>query len=139
MKSGYKERHRNLSTPQEKGRLFERIWGKLLGTKPQPGSGNQWYAKLDVTDTKFLWSLKYTEKKTFSLSPKLMQEAEEAVTGNEIPGIAVSVDGHKFVIFNAEDFLRFCESGDYKYIIPSKAEQKRAQAKIPTLFRDENK
>lgn len=117
--------------------MFEKIWGKLLGTKPQPGSGNKWYAKLDVADARFLWSLKHTEKKSFSLTPALMKEVEEEVTGTTIPGIAVDVDGHRFVILNADDFLRFCESGEYKYIVPSRAEQKRQQAKIPTLFRED--
>lgn len=126
-----------MSTPQQKGRLFEKIWGKLLGTKPQPGSGNKWYAKLDVADGTILWSLKYTEKKSFPLTKELMAEAEEAVTGNEIPGLAISVEGHPFVVLQADDFLRLCESGDYKYIVPSRAEQKRQQSKIPSLFRDE--
>jgi hypothetical protein len=133
-----------LLSPQDKGRLFERIWSSLFGVKPQPGSGNKWFAKMDVADGQILWSLKYTEKKNFALNRELMKECEDAVSGqggvggSTIPGIALSVEGHQYVVLQAHDFIRLCKSGDYKYIVPTKAEQRRARAKIPNLFRDED-
>ena len=123
--------------PQEKGRLFERIWAKLLGAQPQPGSGNQWFAKMDVADGEILWSLKYTEKKSFSLTKELMREVEKEVTPGVIPGIATSVDGEQFVTLRAEDFIRLASTDAMKYITPTKAEQKRARSKVPNLFRDD--
>lgn len=133
-----------MKSPQDKGRYFERVWGKIFGVKPVPGSGSQWFAKLDVADGAILWSLKYTEKQSFSLSKSLMREAEEAVTGQGgvggsiIPGIATSVDGEQYVTLRAEDFVRLCRSDAYKYIVPTKAEQRRTRANVPSLLREED-
>lgn len=127
-----------MKTPQEMGRLFEKVWATLLGVKPQPGSGNQWFAKMDVADSQILWSLKYTEKESFSLNKKVMREVEDAVTGTTIPGLATSIDGEQYVTLRADDFVRLCRSGDYKYIVPTKAEQKRSRSKVPSLFREDD-
>lgn len=127
-----------MNSPQNEGRKFEEVWAELFGVKPQPGSGNQWYAKLDVDDSQILWSLKYTEKKSFAITPALMKEVEQEVTGATIPGIATSMAGEQYVTLRADDFLRLCQSGNYKYVVPSRAEQKRARSKIPTLFRDDD-
>ena len=94
---------------------------------------------MDVGDGSILWSCKHTDHESFSLSKKLMREVQDAIKGgSEIPGIAVSVDGEVFVTLRAEDFLRIVQSDAATYVTPSKATQKRARAKVPTLLRDED-
>jgi len=35
-------------SPQVAGNRFERFWARVFGVEPTRGSGNQWFAKLDV-------------------------------------------------------------------------------------------
>jgi hypothetical protein len=134
-----RKRPRTGVTPQEEGRRFERFWSALFGVKPTRGSGNLWWAKLDVGDTTFLFSCKNTIHASFSLTKALMREVEEAIKGGDaIPAIATAIENHEvFVTLRAEDFLRLIQSDKAKYIVPSKGEQKRARGKIPALLRDE--
>ncbi len=128
----------SLESPQDKGRTYETNFGRTLGVDPQPGSGNQWFAPMDIADGKIMWSCKWTSKKSFSISPALFKEVEDHIKGgSEIPGLATEIDGEEFVTLRAEDFRRLLASDEYKYIVPSKAEQKRSRSKIPSLFRDE--
>ena len=130
-------------TPQQSGGRFENFWAKLLGVKPQRGSGNQWTAPMDVGDGSILWSLKFSTKDVLRFGSKrmkdLMREIESHTKGSDtIPAVATrDEDGQTWVTFRADDFIRMCETGAYKYIVPSKAEQKRARSKVPTLLRDD--
>jgi len=136
-------RRRPGESPQRHGRRFEEFWAKLFGVRPQKGSGNVWHAKMDVGDGSILWSCKHTDRESFSLSRQLMREAQEAITGpggvggQTMPGLATSIDGEVFVTLRAEDFLRLISSPQARYIEPSKGEQKRARARIPSLLRDD--
>lgn len=129
-------------TPQESGRRFETFWAKLFGVKAVKGSGSLWYAKMDVGDGAILWSCKHTEAESFRITRELMKEAERAINGNggvggsTLPGIATSLEGEVFVTLRAEDFLRMV-AAEVKYVRPSRADQKRINAKTPLLLRDE--
>jgi len=130
-------------SPQKSGRRFERLWAKVFGTEPQAGSGNQWFAKLDVADGSITWSLKWTSHESLSLSKKLLQEADKAIYengDNSIPGIAMAIDNGAEVVvaMRASDFLRLIQSDQARYITPTKGEQKRRLAGTPTLLRDED-
>lgn len=128
-------------TAQERGRIFEKTFAKLLGAKPQKGSGSLWFAKLDIADGVILWSLKLTDKKSFSLKKSLMREVDQAIHGqggiggDVIPGVAVSVDGEEYVVLRAQDFLGLVTEG-VKYAPMDKAESKRARAGIPAILRE---
>jgi hypothetical protein len=122
--------------------LFESIWAKIFGVKPQPGSGNKWFAPMDVGDGSILWNLKHSERGILRFDTyrvrDLMREAQDATESpNVLPGVATSEDGEQFVILRAEDFVRLCETGEYRYITPSRAEIKRQRGNIPALLRDE--
>lgn len=129
---------------QKHGNRFERFWAGLFGVKPTRGSGNQWFAKMDVGDGAILWSCKHTDHESFSLSKKLMREAEGAINGpggvggSTLPGIATSLEGEVFVTLRAEDFLRLMSHPNARYIEPSKGEQKRNRAKLPAILREED-
>lgn len=128
---------------QQRGRAWERFWAKLFGVEPQRGSGNQWFAKLDVGDGSILWSLKYTDAESFRLSKDIMREAESAVSGlggvggSTIPGAAISLSGNAYVVLGADDFLRLLAAEGAQYIVPSKADQKRSRAAVPGILRDD--
>jgi len=136
-------RRRPGESSQKAGTRFEKFWAKVFGVEPTRGSGNQWHAKLDVGDGSILWSCKHTDAASFSLSTKLMREAEAAINGpggvggKTLPGIAVSLDGEVYVTLRAEDLLRLLASDGAQYITPSKGEQKRSRSKIPALLRDD--
>lgn len=134
-----RKRPRPGATPQDEGRRFEKFWGRLLGVEPQRGSGNQWWAKLDVGDAQFLFSCKNTIHASFSLSKELMREVERALKGGSgIPALATAIENHEvYVTLRAEDFLRLIQSDSAKYLTPSRGEQKRARAEVPALMRDE--
>lgn len=129
-------------TPQKAGTRFELFWARVFGVRPTRGSGNQWFAKLDVPDGgAILWSCKHTDAESFRLTKHIMREAQEAATGmgssgEMIPGVATAVDGEVLVTLRAEDFLRMF-TANVAYITPSRGEQKRARAKIPELMRDD--
>lgn len=130
-------------SPQRSGRRFERIFANLFGKSPTRGSGNQWFVKMDVLDGTITWSCKYTESESLSITKSMLREVEQGVYkngDNSIPGIAAAVDGgtEVVVVLKYEDFLRLLSKNPNGYISPSKAEAKRAAARIPVLFRDES-
>lgn len=72
----------------------------------------------------------------------MLKEADDGVYkngDNSIPGLAIAIDGgvDTIIAMRAEDFLRLLAQNPNGYIAPSKAEIKRATAKTPILFRDE--
>lgn len=135
-------RRRPGESSQKHGTRFEKFWAKIFGVEPTRGSGNQWFAKLDVGDGSILWSCKHTDSESFSMTKKLMREAEDAINGpggvggTTLPGIATSLDGDVYVTLRAEDFLRIVQSDAVTYVTPSMGAQKRARSKIPALLRD---
>ena len=129
-------------TPQEKGFQFEEEFAQALGAEPTRGSGNQWFAKMDIGQAEILWSCKHTDNESFRMSKNLMREVQQAITGqggvggSTIPGMAVSVDGEIYCTIRAEDFLRLMQE-EVKFVQPSKGEAKRQRAKVPKLLADE--
>lgn len=129
-------------TAQKAGRRFESFWAKIFGVDPRPGSGNQWFARLDVADGSILWSLKFTDDRSIRLSKEQMVEVQRAISEqgtSDIPGLAFAIDGgaEVFVTLRAEDFLRLL-TDDVKYVTPSRGDQKRYRAMLPELLRDED-
>jgi hypothetical protein len=128
-------------TPQEKGYEFEEKFAEALGAKPTRGSGNQWFAKMDIGGAEILWSCKHTDNESFRMAKSLMREVQDAIIGqggiggSTIPGMAISVDGEVYCTIRAEDFLRLIQE-EVKFVQPSKGEAKRQRAKIPKLLAD---
>lgn len=128
-------------TPQNRGRDFENEWAERLGTTPQRGSGNLWYAKMDVGDGTILWSCKHTDADSFRVNKELISEVQRAINGpggiggDAIPGAAIQAGGEAYVVLRADDFLRLAQE-EVKHVRPSKAEEKRVRSRIPNLLRE---
>lgn len=128
-----------MKTPQESGREWEEIWKEKIGGKLQPGSGNKFYAKLDVRSKGITWSNKWTSKGYFRIDRSIITEAEDATIapgGNaSIPAIALRIESlGDFVIIGADDFIELTTmptltAGD-------KAAAKRRKANTPELLLD---
>lgn len=128
---------------QQKGREYEDEFEKQFGGKTQPGSGNGVFHKLDVRDSKFLWSLKWTGKKSYSIKREDLKEVDNEVYGpgglghEYIPGLAINLEGENYAVLKMDDLVKLVEQ-DAKVFEPDKARAKREKAKIPSLFRKEN-
>lgn len=134
---------------QKGGLRFEKFWSKFFGVEPTKGSGSQWFAKLDISTSAVLFSLKHSSKDVLRFGSyrlkDLLKECDDAIngqggTGGDTAGaVAIHEEetGEIYVVFRGHDFLRMAETGDIHYIVPSKGEQKRSRAKTRWYERDE--
>jgi hypothetical protein len=130
------------NSPQQEGRNFEGRFKKTYRGNKQPGSGNGVFYKLDIKDSKFLWSLKWTSKKSFSIKSEDFKEVNDEVYGpgglgiEYVPGLALELEGEVYAVVKMNDLSRLLEEG-VKVYAPDKNAQKRAKAKIPSLLRQD--
>jgi hypothetical protein len=128
-------------TPQEEGREFEGEFADKFGGSEVPGSGNGRFFKLDVRDSKFLWSLKWTSKKSFSFKSEDFKEVNDEVYGpgglghEYVPGLATALEGEVYATIKMDDLVKLLEQ-EAKVFVPDKARVKRQRAKTPGLMRD---
>jgi len=133
------------------GTLFERLFSKLFGAKEVPGSGNQPFRKMDTESGAFiLWSLKATNKKSFSITRKDLDEVYEAVRGlggvgsDTVAGLAICfVEGDEpkptdkiVAVIDIHDYVAQLEQKP-EIFKPDKSTSKYARAAIPQLFRQD--
>ena len=124
------------------GREFEKEFAKEFGLELIPGSGNQWYSKLDVMGRGARWSLKATEKNSASISKDTIEEAILACTNMSgdmtIPLWAFKIGNHEMVMMRKEDF----KSWEKKELIftedkkSTNLEERKARASTPRLLRN---
>lgn len=129
-------------TPQEEGIAFEKRFAKKFGGEEVPRSGAGIYHKLDVRDNKFLWSLKWTGNKSFSITSKIWKEVHDEVYGpgglglDFMPGLAIELEGETYAFLKMDDLVDLLES-DVKVFSPTKKSELRAKAAVPRLLRQE--
>ncbi len=127
-----------MKTPREKGLEYEERLAALLGARIQPGSGNQWFAKLDLDVAEILFSLKHTSKASLSVTRNILSEvihhATKIGSKGAIPAVAVDIAGEDFVLLRANDFAKLMEE-DAKFVPQSTASRKRHRASIPEALR----
>lgn len=124
------------SKPQQDGINFEKRFAGLIGGQLTPGSGNQWYAKLDVSRRGILFSLKHTGKASFRITKEILREAIVAASKEgAIPAWAFDIAGEDFILMRGNDFRMLMEE-DHKIIAPSKRAARRKRASTPSLMRD---
>lgn len=124
---------------------FEEYLATLFGMERVPGSGNQFHAKLDVTDSGMLsrWSLKSTKHKSYPISQAEIDEAVFACEGpggkGEIPVWALRVgdDDHILICFRPHDIKRIMEE-EIKLVREDKTDAKLRRASLPELLRDDD-
>lgn len=129
-------------TPQEKGALFETDFAKKLGLSRVPGSGAVWHSKLDVHGKGGRWSLKFTEKPSFTITRKLIEEALAATQGlggdGSLPLWAICIEPlGTFVLMRDDDFVQLAAGQITLAQETSKAEARMRRASVPELLRDE--
>ena len=99
---------------------------------------------MDVGDGRILWNLKFSSVSRlrfgkYSVSDLFREVLDHTKGDDVIPGVATHGDDNEtFITLRAEDFLRIVQSGNYKYIVPTKGEQKRLRARVPSLLREED-
>jgi hypothetical protein len=124
------------------GREFERDFATALGARLTPGSGNKWFAQMDVDSGQILWSLKATQLKAFPLSRALIDEVVAATEGpggtGSVPGMAIRIGSPEYdlVVLRKDDFIRLFEE-HAKLMMESKASARRERANIPILLRED--
>jgi hypothetical protein len=124
----------------KEGRSFEEQFAKRMGAELVPNSGAGWFAKLDVGARKFIWSLKWTGKRTFTMTPELMKEAQHAVVGpgglgaDYTGGVVTSIGGEEYVTIRVDDFVDLVRD-EVKLVPTSKVDERRARARGPLLPR----
>jgi hypothetical protein len=132
-----------VTRPQDIGKVFETYWAKNVMGKPVRGSGNKWYARMDVKDTIFLWSAKATEKRSFTINQRMVDEVCSVTTnpGGErrIPALAIRLGSQEYdlVVLRANDFIGLMSDPDSRFIKPTQTEVKRRNAHKPILFRSD--
>lgn len=126
------------------GRAFEDDVAALLGAEKVPGSGNQWYAKLDVGKVgELLMSLKWTGVDPFPRLSTLMAEVDDAIlapggAGPETAGAVVTGGPTQRTMVHI-DLLTFAKLFEEKAKLArqSKADARVERSKTPIALRDE--
>lgn len=132
-----------MKRPQEIGRVHETYLAKTLGGSVVPGSGNQWYAKLDVEADSIIFSCKATNAKSMRIDRSMIDEMQNAAHGlmgqpGTIGAMSVWLEGGecRLIVLMEQDFIWLCEGQLEISFKPTKTAEKIAKGKIPTLMRE---
>lgn len=123
------------------GHDFEERFADLFQAELQPGSGNQWFAKLDVRGRSIIWSLKSAPtKKSITITKAILLEAISHATKlgspGAIPGWATEVEGEAFITLRAQDLALLFQE-DIRLVTPTRGDERRARSKMPVALRKE--
>lgn len=122
------------------GLKYEKDFARKIGGKIVPGSGNKWYAKLDVRSSSIIWSCKYTSKVSFSLTKDILYEAWRAAIGpggsGTIPALAINIESadEEVVVLRLSDFLSLLQD-ERKLFEPTGKSKKMLQSAVPKFRR----
>lgn len=127
-----------MSTPQEEGFEFEADLEKEIGLARTPGSGNQWFSKLDLHGQGFRISAKSSRSRVV-VDDELIEEGFRGCDDGSIPLWAFRVPSGDYVMMTKEDFLGFLR-GEIELTVQvhDKREQRKKRARTPVLMRDEH-
>jgi len=128
-------------TAQRAAKSFEVEWAARVGGKVTPGSGNQWHSKQDVGSVSFLWSLKFTTKKSFSITQDVLDDVAKDTWSpggkSLIPAIGIRIGSPEYdvVVMRYSDFESLAR-GEL-IIVGEEANDhaKEAWARTPELLR----
>lgn len=124
-----------MTTPQQEGLDFEVDLMRELGVELLPGSGNQWFSKLDLKGQGFRISAKSSRSRVV-VDDKLINEALSGCDDGAIPLWAIRVPSGDFIMMDIDTFKAF-QNADIQLNIPStKSETRKARADTPQLLRD---
>lgn len=128
------------------GTQFERDFALLTKAELTPGSGNQFYATMDLEQVgTILWSLKATQGTHTGHSPiRLMDEVESEANArgiSVIPAVAVRLlagqkDQRDIAMLSVSDLMRI-NVEQISLARETKAEARRREAAVPELLRED--
>lgn len=126
---------------QDQGREYEKQIAAEFGLNLVPGSGSQWFAKLDSYGKGFRASIKWTSKESYRVTKKDIDELIEVATGvggtGEIPIWVLHFNEQDFVLLRKQDFLSWSK-GEISIEKEQRAgtAKRSARADIPVLLRE---
>ncbi len=129
-----------MSSPQEKGRQYEKEFSKKHGFDPVPNSGATPFWKLDVDGKQILFSLKHTVNASISLKHEDLDEAKEAVYGiggvgmDYTPAMVLSMKGEEYAVLRVDDLVKLLEQ-KIEFSPNKKKAQNVNDANIPGLLK----
>lgn len=122
------------NSSQERGYSFEKVFGDVLGLEPTRGSGNQWFAKMDINGAEILVSCKHTDADSFRVTKGHLREIQKACVGEQEPVMAIDVNGEVYIVQRAGDWIA-SRTSEASFITPNKSDVKRARTRVPILLR----
>lgn len=134
-----------LGDAQQAGFDFEDEMAKRLGLLPIPGSGSQWYSKLDLKGRMARWSLKHTTKDRFMVTTAFVDEAVAPTQGlsgdGSVPAWLIRLDSnpeYDLVMFRLKDVdgLEDAIQVTFADKTNTKASDRRERGRVPELLRD---
>ena len=136
----------SIARNKEQGLGFEDRMAARLGAEKMPGSGNKWYARLDLGLQAFLLSLKHTRLRSYDLTVHELAEIREVIhapggvggdtLGALLVGIGEGEDEHLVVVQPLDDWLRMVTE-QRKLVVESKAEARKRSSTVPVLLRED--
>jgi hypothetical protein len=124
-----------VSDPRQDGLDFEVDLAVALGVDRVPGSGNQWYSKLDLKGKGFRISAKSSRKHVI-VDNDLIDEAIVGCDDGTTPLWAIRIPAGDFIMLDLDDFKSLM-AGEIEFEIPvTKREERKARASVPQLFRE---
>lgn len=130
-----------MGTSQDRGREFERRWAERVGASHHSGSGNFYLWRLDASNRgRYLWSCKHTDSEAIRLTIGDILEVEKAAVSEGVaPVMAISINGHEYVLQPAQQWLdEHTEGAKVEFIKPTKHDERLAKRKTSPLFRNDN-
>src|SRR5688572_17360735 len=132
------------ANPSKIGELFEKLFVKRYSTNKVPRSGAGFVYKLDADNAKFLFSLKATKNKSFSVKKEDLEEVHEGVKGqggiggDHIPAMVHTlVEGQEpspsdkiYITLEFDDLVQLLKE-DGKVFESTKTDDKYATSKVP--------
>jgi len=83
---------------------------KLFGARATPRSGGLWNFKGDSQSKHFLVESKQTEKKSFSLTKKLLEKVYlQGLKESKIGVISIQVQNQECIVTEKSDFIEICK------------------------------
>ena len=107
------------------GSDFEKKFAKKTGATLTVASGSQWYAKMDARQSSLVFSLKRTEKETFTVKNDFFKELDRATKSpgspvGALPAMCISVSKFdELVVMRLDDFVELLSRKEVEFKDPS--------------------
>lgn len=98
------------NSEKKKSLRQEKRWAKELEGKRRPASGALLGLRGDITKGKFLFELKRTDKKSFTLTLEMWNKImSQSFSDGKIPAVGLTIQGIDLVVISRDTFLALIE------------------------------